>query len=85
MITTSQLRELVGHQVVMGFEDSMWGATTLRWGTLREISPDGATLRIDGYHDSAGIGFSIARPEDGVPVEVSSTRFIKRYYPGSIR
>lgn len=81
----SQPRELVGHRVVMGFADSMYGETTLRWGTLREISPDGATLTIDGYHDSAGIGFNIARPEDGVTVEVSSMRSIKRYYPGVIR
>lgn len=85
MITISHLRELVGHQVVMGFEDSMWGQATLRWGTLREISPDGTTLIIDGYHDSAGFSDTSAHPADGVYVEVSSMRSIKRHHPGYIR
>jgi len=41
-ITTSYLRSLAGYQVVMGFEDSLYGQTTLRWGFLRavEATPD---------------------------------------------
>jgi hypothetical protein len=78
MITIRRLRDLVGHQVIMGFEDSMYGETTVRFGVLRDLSEDGKTITIDDYHDSAGFGLDSTRPTDGTPVEVAGLRYIKR-------
>ena len=79
-ITTSRLRALVGYQVVMGFEDSMYGQSTLRWGFLRavEATPEGADLVIDGYHDSCGI--RDGAPAEGHRIPDHYLRSIKRHY-----
>ena len=80
-----ELRALTGCPVMMGFEDSMFGETTVRWGTLREVSPTGMTLVIDGYRDCNGFGFDSARPTDGTRVAVEHLRFIERHYPRRCR
>jgi len=64
----------------MGFEDSMYGQTTLRWGFLRavEATPDGADLIIDGYHDSCGI--RDGAPREGHRIPDSYLRSVKRHH-----
>ena len=65
-------RDLIGRRVEMTCRtgDGHFAGVTLRWGVLREITPDAAI--IDDYHDSAGIGAYVpnrgCNVTDGVPV-----------------
>lgn len=54
-MTYLDLRPFIGRRVVIGTPRSMGdGALTLRWGTLRAVTP--TDLLLDGFEDSAGIG-----------------------------
>lgn len=77
-VTAAALRELAGRPVELGFPRSLDGATTLRWGTLRDYTADGSTLIIDDYHDSSGVRGEYPRHRhQGEQVAARSLRFIR--------
>jgi hypothetical protein len=77
--TAQQARPMIGRDVKLTLRaDPMYGVT-LRWGTLREVSPDGIT--VDGYHDCAGIyGQYPDHKRDGNHVPWSDIVRIERDY-----